>query len=199
MTTSSNNSHELANLEWQAFRYVAGEMSLEESTQFERLLADGLAACEAVTRVTELSLSVRTILENQSASPVRALPAQPSRAARWGATVAAFAALSLLIAIISAPNLSDSTEDGKVSVADRDRERSQSEQILSHWMTPASNSGEDSIEELEPLAEEALLVSFDLEAEAAQIPDWMFDAVRLEPREPGHEIMDESGSQVQEN
>lgn len=199
MTTSSPHSHELANLEWRAFLYVAGEMSHAEAEQFEQLLADDLAACEAVARVTELSLSAHTILENQSTSLVSTRSEQPSRSTRRVATVAAFAALSLLIAIISVPNYSGDSENGKVSVADREQERSRSEQILSHWMTPVSTSAEDSIEELELLSEETVLVSYELDGEVGQIPAWMFDAVLLEPRNTGAEIMDESGSPVREN
>lgn len=197
MTTSSHNSYELDNLEWQAFRYVAGEMTAEESQQFEQLLTDDLAACEAVARVTELSLSARNVLEHQSTSLVSTCPEQPSRSARWAATVAAFATLSLLVAVISAPNRSDAPGEGENSVVEG--ERSRSEQILSYWMTPVSISAENSVDELEPLSEETVLVSYDLEGEAGQIPAWMFDAVLLEPREPGTEIMDEAGSPVQEN
>jgi hypothetical protein len=198
MTTSSDNQFDLTDLQWQAFCYVAGEMSPADSEQFEQLLSGDLAACEAVVYVTELSLSARTVFESQSTPLIRSLPSQPARAGRWVATIAAFAALALLFAIVSMPKHSGSTPDPVISSADRQQERSRSEQILSHWMTPVSNNPEDSVDEFEPFAEETVLVSYELEGEVAQIPDWMFDAVLLEPHTSGQEIRDESGSPVQE-
>jgi len=48
-------------LDWQAFRYVAGEMSSDEAAVFERRLADDQSAREAVADAVELAQALATL------------------------------------------------------------------------------------------------------------------------------------------
>jgi hypothetical protein len=192
MSAGPDNSFDSDDLAWRAFCYVAGELSPVDAEQFEQLLADDLSACEAVASLTELSLSARTVLESQSVTAAHVAPDAPSRASRVLATVAAMASLVLLTFILSVPNRSDVPLAGN-------QERSRSELILSHWMSPIETPHENTTEEFESPAEDRLLVAYDSEGEVGPIPAWMFDAVRLEPHDAGPEIRDESGAPVREN
>ena len=123
---SSTHKFESADLSWNAFRYVAGEMSPEESAQFESLLADNLDACEAVANVTELSLSTRTVLESQATPLIRHQPVKSSRNAHRVAVIASLAALGLLIAVVMVPDQTSPSRDSSVSSIDRDRSEDRS-------------------------------------------------------------------------
>jgi hypothetical protein len=48
-------------LDWRAFRYVAGEMTAAETAAFEGELAENLGAAEAVARAVELTTTVATV------------------------------------------------------------------------------------------------------------------------------------------
>ena len=50
-----------ANLLWHAFRYIADELSADETEQFEARLADDQVAREAVARAVELSQAIATL------------------------------------------------------------------------------------------------------------------------------------------
>ncbi len=56
-------------LGWQAFRYVAEEMSPAEATEFELLLADSQAAREELARAVELTQGIAAAIPLEVAQP----------------------------------------------------------------------------------------------------------------------------------
>jgi hypothetical protein len=56
-------------LDWLAFRYVAGELASDKLGDFERRLADDQAACDAVSRAVELTCAIRAA-EATTVAPV---------------------------------------------------------------------------------------------------------------------------------
>ena len=54
-------------LEWDAFRYVANELSADESTAFEQRLADDQEAREAVAHCVEMTHAVVALAEAETA------------------------------------------------------------------------------------------------------------------------------------
>lgn len=54
-TLTPDDRQRPSDLDWQAWCYVSGEMTSDESAAFEARLADDLAACEAVARAVELN------------------------------------------------------------------------------------------------------------------------------------------------
>jgi hypothetical protein len=87
----------LEDLDLQAFRYIAGEMTAAEADSFEQRLADDQAACEAVARAVELAQAVATVpadvipLPTTHHSPLttHSSPHRWLRPARWVAAAAA--------------------------------------------------------------------------------------------------------------
>ena len=93
------------NLDWQAFRYVAGEMEAAEAASFERRLDGDLAACEAVARAVELTHAVALAEEEataQSAAIGSARPVDRRRRpwARHAALAIATAAACLAVMLL---------------------------------------------------------------------------------------------------
>lgn len=54
-------------LDWQAFRYVSGELSNDEAAAFELRLATDTLACEAVARVTQLGCAIAWACDQEQA------------------------------------------------------------------------------------------------------------------------------------
>ena len=54
----NETNKQLSELDWTAFRYVAGELSPDEATRFELTLAEDQAAREAVAAAVELGSAV---------------------------------------------------------------------------------------------------------------------------------------------
>ncbi len=71
-----------ADLDWQAFRYVAGEMSSAETATFERQMADYPAVCEAVAGAVELTAAVAAA-EMQPVVSIAERPVAENRTAQW--------------------------------------------------------------------------------------------------------------------
>jgi ferric-dicitrate binding protein FerR (iron transport regulator) len=67
------NSADREQLDWLAFRYVAGELADDERGHFERRLAHDQAACEAVSRAVELTHAIRAA-EATKRAPVYVVP-----------------------------------------------------------------------------------------------------------------------------
>jgi len=86
-----SNESAKADLEWNAQRYVLGEMSPDEIAAFEEILAIDLTACELVAQSTRLVTELVTTAadraepvgpRNGSTMPARVRPAQPDEVAR---------------------------------------------------------------------------------------------------------------------
>ena len=94
-------------LDWLAFRYVAGELNETEAAQFEECLAIDQSAREAVARNVELTGALVTILSQTADRPVPTVESsgsrvwnaksvnQVARRSRWG-LLTSVAALALL-------------------------------------------------------------------------------------------------------
>ncbi len=74
---------EQSELDWLAFRYVAGEMTADESVTFEARLADEQHAREAVSRAVELTERLAAAAPAPAASVTLAQPIPPNVASIW--------------------------------------------------------------------------------------------------------------------
>ena len=91
-------------LDWQAFRYIAGEMTEPEGAAFELQLADDQLAREAVARAVELTETVSAChfdLDDEIVAAEVELPRSVKRIGWWSAVVWASlgAAASLLLVL----------------------------------------------------------------------------------------------------
>ena len=100
MTTSEATIQN--DLAWLANRYVAGELSVDETAAFEARLETDVAACSAVAHAMELSLAIAAAFDQETSQPV-ARPIQETVApTRWSvASLAALAALAAVAASIA--------------------------------------------------------------------------------------------------
>lgn len=122
-------------LDWLAFRYIAGELSEPEAAEFEERLALDQDAREAVARSVELTSTLATSLDASAKSEAGSLTSRNSKVvasrsslsrARWG-LLASTAALALLTTIVWWP--SSSRDDLAVT----DAETHDAEQLVAMW------------------------------------------------------------------
>ncbi len=95
----SDDSALLSDLDWQAYCYVAGDLPADAALAFEQRLAEDLAACEAVARMSELFQAVQAALALQprstrSAGPLSAPRKQSLSQAKWVALAATLAGIA---------------------------------------------------------------------------------------------------------
>src|SRR5262245_16159830 len=87
-------------LAWLAFRFIAGEMTADETTAFELRLADDQAAREAVAAAVEL---FHAVCAAEAAEPVVAVAAKErstwSQKVTWVASGAVAAALLVMVSL----------------------------------------------------------------------------------------------------
>lgn len=96
-TSEMTTRNELA---WLANRYVAGELSVEETAAFEARLETDVASCSAVAREMELNLAIAAALDSQSS--VRGpQPSVLSTIRRPGVAISALAAAAVAAASIA--------------------------------------------------------------------------------------------------
>jgi hypothetical protein len=86
-------------LDWQAFRYVANEMSEAESSDFESLLLTDQTAREAVARAIEETAHIRQALAHSDIAIADLQRSSWNRKSRRTAVVAIGSCLTLLVAI----------------------------------------------------------------------------------------------------
>jgi hypothetical protein len=95
---------------WEAFRYVCGEMTEEDRQSFELRLAEDESLCDEVARAVELNEAIRL----SSAKPIdvhhSAWDALPLRSVMWGAALAASVLLALFVG--RADSIRRGTSDG---------------------------------------------------------------------------------------
>ncbi len=72
------NSADREELDWLAFRYVAGELAADEMSDFESRLAHDQAACDAVSRAVELTSALFEATRLAPVHPVRRRRLHPS-------------------------------------------------------------------------------------------------------------------------
>jgi len=144
-------------LDWLAFRYVAGELPDDEAASFESLLADDQAARDAVVQAVELS---QTILAAQVQSPKHvALASAPRNWSTQFTLIACGTAACLLIAL--AINFS----------ANNPSRPRLSDDLVNAWNLQLEESSDATATEDPTDADEAEFIT-------ADAPSWMVDAVR---------------------
>ena len=170
-----SNDQELA---WLAFRYVSGELSSSETTEFELRLADDQIAREAVVAAVELSQTVLAA-ETQTSTPVTSVSLASASQQPWSAHMvwlACSAAACLVIAL--AVNFSASHQE---TVAHTPTD---AEALAAAWHEQleeplASNMSESNSSESNLSVAGDDTVPDDLETAATDAPSWMLDAVHL--------------------
>ena len=108
-----------AELEWTAFRYIAGELSAAEASEFEEQLSADQAACEAVARAVQLTEAVSGLAPSQLPMPTPRKPAAAPRRNSWAAIGVTAACVCLAIGALvwerggsTGPALSQSDTSG---------------------------------------------------------------------------------------
>lgn len=152
MSPSDQNSFD-TDLDWQAFLYVSGEMSADESQAFEMRLADDQAAREAVAAAVEIA----TAVSNASAVCVAAAPV-PDRRRRNLAAVAAALAVCASCAFWLARSADERQRVDGAGLPD----------LLALWIDPETDWRDD---------DEDGTVAADDDADELAVPDWMLAAV----------------------
>lgn len=179
-------------LNWLAFRYVAGELTGEEAASFETRLANDLSVCEAVAAVSELTISTQaTLLSERLETARRTEDPRPwtARVRSWvavGSTVLALGWLFLL--------LGDGSDRAARKTADSPtRNQSQSAaDLIAHWSRYGETEFSDEFPEIAPTEL--------TEPDDPDIPGWMIAAVSLENAEtPADEMPDTNRVELKEN
>ena len=149
-------------LAWLANRYVAGELSVDETAAFEARLETDVAACSAVARAMELNLAIVAAFDSQPASlSPQSETVAPSR--RATTVITALAATAVAAAGVALMIGHGSTANGIVRKDGADR-------LVAAWATgEAARNNVDDDDSLE-LADDA-----DLDP-----PDWMLAALTAE-------------------
>ena len=166
------NAEDREQLDWLAFRYVAGELAPDERRQFERRLEDDLAACDAVSRAVSLTRVICAAEQSRSVL-VRPVRRSPLRRSLWIAACVAACVLGLVVGVrlwTSPPT--DSADGNEIPPA----------QLAAVWSVARVRiAGEDSGPFTWPQPVDALGASDPEEStDALLAPGWMFSAVGLE-------------------
>jgi hypothetical protein len=149
-------------LDWLAFRYVAGEMTDDESAAFELRLADDQLARDAVVEAVQLGECIVAI---ESQTPVVAVASAPAQG-RWMEFFLAAAACGLLIATVAY----QSGERSSPGISDQVAE-AWSQRLDTDWSDiPGDDFAVNPEESDVPEAGETAMTS--------DVPDWMLEAVR---------------------
>lgn len=180
----NNQEHEL---DWQAFRYISGEMTPDEAAAFEDRLSEDQPARDAVCAAVGLSQTILAaetlaVRADLAAAPMPACQAQAkwSLKARWFALGAA--ACWFLVIAIGAWRLPDAPQSVSAELAQAWSDQMGTIELPAETEATAQESFEvQSIETDEPL--DPVL--------AAEVPGWMVEAVHslqigdVEGRDPG--------------
>ncbi len=174
MSVENNNpageAGELAETDWLAFAYVAGELDGRELEEWTSRLADGeVEACEAVAAAVELVQS----MSNTPSVATDAVPGHMSgRDSRWRFVAAAALCLSLVVVLSwqssHQPAGKLAGDEMVVSVAMDD------DVLLSSWTDGTAPEDVEGGEESAVMGGEPLVAETDL-----VVPEWMLVAVAL--------------------
>lgn len=174
MTTNSKQPgpDELSDLEWNAFRFVSGEMTDDEQAAFEIQLGDNPAAAVAVSRVLELGEAI----ELASSRPaVVVAPTSQTESGRSSIVVVASLAACALVAFLLVSPDKATTSNTRVAAT-------QPVEVIETWLDvePLQVTFEPiSIDEDEEL-ELAMLEPVNLDTSDEVVPDWMYAAFQDE-------------------
>jgi hypothetical protein len=167
------NPMECEELDWLAFRYVAGELDSDEQADFERRLAQDQAACEAVAKAVELTGAIRAV-EATSLPPVQ-LAGVPSR--RWSLRMAACLSACAAILLIVYFQFSLPTESGPTVRSDPSSVTDKTE-LAVVWSEIRAELGDQENDtwawsEVIDLGDSASAAD---DTDSLITPDWMFSA-----------------------
>jgi hypothetical protein len=195
-------------LDWQAYRYIANEMSSQEQSDFELLLADDQAAREAVAQAVELTQTIyaaelfsspHAISHNSVAdSPAASAAVEPApislRSRNWlvpvgWITVGAVACLAL---VLSVPQLIPRTGPEIGMAPDLVRPGKASVELAEAWSAQTLHEGEGELEEpaLDPSAAWKEESEWETPLAENHAPAWMLEAVRREAPDTADEEME---------
>lgn len=185
-----------SDLDWLAFQYVAGELSVEDEEQFETRLATEPEVAEAVANAVVLGEAVSSVFSGAAVESVRTAESRP-----WGVTadrssvgrtvsVATAACVVVAALLISFRREEPSRDSLKPQSLAKNSESSADRGLNSPVLSPDNNSllletwtvARESVAALDSvaLAESVPVESADSRVESASdVPDWLFVAVEL--------------------
>lgn len=173
-------------LDWLAFQYLSNELSVQESQQFEELLAERQDAREALATAVQLIAGLKsidpaidshleTVVPEQTASKPRSISSVRSQ--QWALIGCAVAVLLTTSYFLTESSFRKTTNPQIVQI-----EPSQDDlgQLLDLW----SDSAEESVvtASLDSSAEQTDLIDQQnilAESHVLEVPDWLYTAVSL--------------------
>ena len=179
MTTNNKQpgSDELSDLEWNAFRFISGEMTDDEQAAFEVQLGDNPAAALAVSRVLQLGGAIE-LASSRPTVVVTPSNKVPSQAESGRSSIVVAASLAACVLVVSLLLPASKTKTPNTNVA----QTSQPAEVIDTWLDVEPlqvtlepiDAGEDEGMEL------AMLEPVDLDASDEVVPDWMYAAFQDE-------------------
>lgn len=175
MTNQSFRNDEQEQLDWLAFQYVAGELSIADATAFEDRLASDFTACEAVARAVELSDALHTAHPTNPQSVV--LPVRAEFAsATW--SLVGIAAAMLIVGSLWMRQGRPSNWSGEVLAQRWSKQLAESPLELTVDEIAADDATQSEMQPSEASSndqpgDDELLIGAD-----ADVPAWMLDGVR---------------------
>ena len=179
------NDDEKADLCWDAFRYIAGEMAAEEQVRFEERLAVEQNAREAVATAVEIAHGVASVPCSHPATPTGR-----GRKRRWRVRLAwsAAAALAICAAFVGGWMAGDSAEETAsqpgqppvVAATDASQDSAQATTLVSLWSRAATGESTHG-ESGDLMAGSSTELPTDGLSEAGlEVPDWMWAALKAD-------------------
>lgn len=170
-------------LNWLAFQYVTEQLPENQREAFETVLADDLAACEAVAAMSELAIQLKQASRFEVSRPAKTPLGLSARVGSWIAVGSTLVALGWIFMLLNTDN---SETSPRITVSEAVSDSEEAAGLISGW------TGDD--EEIVLIEENLLDVeTLDLnDSSTPDIPGWMIAAVSLENTEEKiREIMDE--------
>ena len=174
---------------WQAFRYVAGELSVADSEAFEQQMLQDSALCEAVAEATILLSTVAASgRKSHIMPPLSATRSQQSRAAGRYRTVAVTAAACCCLALVLLlSRLSDTSTKAGGVIAQADP--TDAELLVAAWaedfalQTAQESEYDDSVQQELAVPDWMLAAVTPLGPDALERPDMQVDELRPDDME----------------
>lgn len=170
-------------LNWLAFQYVTEQLPENQREAFETVLADDLAACEAVAAMSELAIQLKQVSRRELSQPEKTPLGLSTRLGSWVAVGSTLVALGWIFMLLNTDN---SETSPRIAVSEAVTDSEEAAGLIAGW------TGD---EEETVLIEENFLdvETLDLnDSSTPDIPGWMIAAVSLENTEEKiREIMDE--------
>ena len=187
-------------LDWQAFLYVAGEMSADEAATFEALLAVDQTTREAVARSIELSASVYSAFESQRAATENVTPkpfAYPHASRRhsktyWLSMFACVTTAACILAAIVLRNGIFNAEMNRGASLTLDRSSATIDELALNWTTVRNDAqvGDRGFDLGGDEPNDRNAASESWEPAADEVPKWLEEAFPSKSESTGeHEVV----------